>query len=168
MQGMTSKKPAIKKPMWEVSSQEEIEKGREEFKQRIKTNFGIAMKLKNNSEKFTPKPNSPPTLPTMQNFLYLAHLHKLDHSETLELFQYIIESLIELDQKLSEKLQYLEDNIQRIGEKSGTELKGMKSNMAVVQKNAIAVYNMMKEKQKQEQENEQKWRNVEGAKGYVV
>jgi hypothetical protein len=163
---MKNKKSA--KRIWEISSEEDILKGRADFDKRIKANTDIAIKLKERSEHFKTQPNSIPTLPTMQEFLYISHLHKLDHTESLELYRYIIESLIEMDKQLAEKLQYLEDNIQTLGKKSGAELTTLKNNMAVVQKSAMAVYSMVKETKKQEQANDDKWRSAEGIKGYLV
>lgn len=164
---MTEKKTETKKPIWETESEEEIAEGREEFNQRIKRNFATATMLKERVEEFKPKPNTVPALTTMRKYFILANLVKLDHGETLELFKIVFEGFIELEKKLATKLQYLEDNMQVIGEKTDTELLKMKNDVALVKQNAIAFKNILKEEQTQE--DEEKWRKIaEGKDDYVV
>ncbi|MCJ7632615.1 hypothetical protein MUP77_09520 [Candidatus Bathyarchaeota archaeon] len=152
---MTEKKEA-KKPMWEIASEEEIKKGREDWNKRIADDTAIAMKLKKRSEEFKPKPNVPPTLPTMHEFLMMTYLHKLDHAESLKLFQYLMECLIEQDKQLSIKLQYLEDNIQAISEQTGTKISGMKRGLRDVRLGTKMILDLLI------QANTDEWRKMQG------
>lgn len=138
------------------------------FEDKIQRNYNTALKLKEQSEIFQSKPNKVPTVPTMKDFLLVSYLHKLDHKESLELHEAVFETFLELDQKLAKTIQYLEDNIQLIAEKSGAELKSMKEDVADVQEKAVAVLNLIKNQRKQEQENEEKWKEAERTKGYVA
>lgn len=165
---MTNRKEA-KKSIWgEPKYEEQNDIILKSFEDKIQRNYNTALKLKEKSESFEPKPNKPLTVPTMKEFLLLSYLHKLDHKESLELHRIVFETFLELDKKLAKTIQYLEDNIQLIAEKSGAELKSMKEDVAVVQKDAIAVLNLIKNQQKQEQEVEEKWREAERTKGYVA
>lgn len=144
-----TEKTEPKKPIWELTAQEEIEKGRTEFNKRIQDNTDIATKLKKKSEEFIRQPNTPPILPTMEGFLHAIHLLKLDHTETLQLIQYLIEELITLENRLATKLQYLDDNMQTIAQKTETQLSTMKNDVTNVQEEVKSdIYQYVKEREK--------------------
>jgi ElaB/YqjD/DUF883 family membrane-anchored ribosome-binding protein len=123
------------------------------------------MKLKERGDHFKAKPNAIPTLPTMEEFLNISSLHKLDHDETLRMIQHLTEALIQIDKNLAAKLQYLEDNMQNISEKTGVELTKVKSEAA----DALQRTNHMIELLTESKEKDKQWRRIFGEKSpYVV
>ena len=139
---MNVSKKKAKKPIWEKESEADTKEGRERFQKRIDYNSSIVellQKKKEESEALTEI-----KVPLMKDFFWMAELHKRDHGDTLELFKWVFENQLALHNQLAETLQYLEDNIQTLGEKTSTELRTMKDKMAVNYQNTLTVYNMIK------------------------
>ena len=168
---MTEKNEA-KKPIREIEDDEEIEKDRQQFNDHIKKNDEIAMTLQEHSDKFKPKPNIPPAVPTMQNFLSTASLHKQDHGETLRMIQHLAEVLIQLEKGLTTRLQDLEDNIQAISIQTDTKISKIKSSVGEAKQYAVAIHELWRnlvEEQGMNQEGQEYWKKLgEGKLDYIA
>jgi hypothetical protein len=161
MYEMTKKQ--AKKLIWEPISEQEKKEGQDVFKERMRVNDDVVAMLKERSEKFKPKPNKPPTLPTMQEFLLMSQLHKIDHKDTILLFQWLWEQFVVINNQLAVTLQYLDDNIHNVADKTNTKLSEMKTNIADMQKKATALFGMT-----EENKSAKEWRKAtEGKPSYV-
>jgi asparagine synthetase A len=93
----------------------------------------------------------------------MSQLHKLDHKDTILLFQWLWEELVNTNNQLANTLQYMDENIHNIAEKTETKLSELKKNIAEVQQNAGAIFDIIKGN-----EPTKEWRKAtKGASSYV-
>lgn len=145
-------------------TEEDVARGKEEFKKRIQSNKEIDSLLKRRAKEFTEKSKVTPVLTRMDEFIQITRLQKLDHGDTLELIQWLWEYVTAINNNLATTLQYLDDNMQNIAKNTTTELSAMKTKVANVQKEVKEpIYKMAKDKQ----EFEAHLKKIAGSHGVV-